>query len=202
MEYLFQIGSGDRNPQTILVSSRQACRPAEMDQKMNQTEAPVANLAGMASPYDRLARLGIVLPPAPTPVATFVTAVREGNLLFLSGQGPLEANGREHHGKVGANVSVEAAYQHARITGINMLAVMHETLGSLGKVRRIVKILGMVNATPDFTEHPRVINGCSDLMIEVFGEAIGSHARSAVGMGSLPSQITVEIEAVVAISAE
>jgi enamine deaminase RidA (YjgF/YER057c/UK114 family) len=167
---------------------------------MKQAEAPASNSAAMATPYDRLAKLGIVLPPAPPPVATFVTAAREGNLLFLSGQGPLESNGREHHGKVGADVSLETAYQHARITGINMLAVMHETLGSLGKVRRIVKILGMVNATPDFTEHPSVINGCSDLMIQVFGEAIGSHARSAVGMGSLPSRITVEIEAVVAIN--
>jgi len=170
---------------------------------MNQLQAGVTGVnrpgdAG-ASPYERLARLGIVLPAAPAPVATFVTAVREGNLLFLSGQGPLEGNGREHHGKVGAGVTVEAAYQHARITGINMLAVMHEALGSLDKVRRIVKILGMVNAAPDFTDHPRVINGCSDLMIAVFGEAIGAHARSAVGMASLPNQITVELEAVVAV---
>ncbi len=169
---------------------------------MHQLEARTALPEVGTSPYDRLARLGIVLPAAPSPVATFVTAVREGNLLFLSGQGPLEANGTEHHGKVGGGVSVEAAYQHARITGINMLAVMHETLGSLAKVRRIVKILGMVNAVPDFTDHPRVINGCSDLMIAVFGEAIGSHARSAVGMGSLPSQISVEIEAVVALYAD
>jgi enamine deaminase RidA (YjgF/YER057c/UK114 family) len=151
------------------------------------------------SPYDRLARLGIVLPPAPKPVATFVTAVREGDLLFLSGQGPLEASGVEHHGKVGAGVTLKEAYGHARIVGTNLLAVMHEHLGTLARVRRIVKILGMVNAAPDFTDHPKVINGCSDLMIEVFGEAIGTHARSAVGMGSLPSQITVEIEAVVAI---
>jgi enamine deaminase RidA (YjgF/YER057c/UK114 family) len=169
-----------------------------MDGEMGQ---PATQFSGAAaSPYDRLAQLGIVLPPAPLPVASFVTAVREGNLLFLSGQGPLEAGGREHHGKVGGSVSLEAAYQHARLTAINLLAVMHETLGSLSKVRRIVKVLGMVNATPDFTEHPKVINGCSDLMIEVFGEAIGSHARSAVGMASLPGQITVEIEAVVAVS--
>jgi enamine deaminase RidA (YjgF/YER057c/UK114 family) len=167
---------------------------------MTQLRAGVTKLEdAQTSPYDRLARLGIVLPAAPAPVATFVTAVREGNLLFLSGQGPLESSGREHHGKVGSNVTVEAAYQHARTTGINMLAVMHETLGSLDKVRRIIKILGMVNATPDFTDHPRVINGCSDLMIAVFGDAIGSHARSAVGMASLPNQITVELEAVVAV---
>jgi enamine deaminase RidA (YjgF/YER057c/UK114 family) len=155
--------------------------------------------ASAASPYDRLAQLGIVLPPAPLPVASFVPTAREGNLLFLSGQGPLGGDGRERYGKVGREISVEAAYLHARATVINLLAVMHESLGSLIKVRRIVTILGMVNATPDFAEHPRVINGCSDLMIEVFGEAIGSHARSAVGMASLPVQITVEIEAVVAV---
>jgi enamine deaminase RidA (YjgF/YER057c/UK114 family) len=173
---------------------RQAAdREEEMSEVLSEARAG-------GTPYDRLARLGIVLPPAPKPVATFVTAVREGNLLFLSGQGPLEANGTEHRGKVGAGVSLEQAYGHARIVGINLLAVMHEHLGSLARVRRIVKILGMVNAAPDFADHPRVINGCSDLMVEVFGEAIGAHARSAVGMGSLPGQITVEIEAVVAIA--
>lgn len=169
---------------------------------MNKVEALISNPERTVSPYDRLAGLGIVLPPAPSPVAAFVTAVREGNLLFLSGQGPLDSSGREHRGKVGKDVGVEAAYEHARITGINMLAVMHEALGSLDNVRRVVKILGMVNATPDFTDHPLVINGCSDLMIAVFGEAVGSHARSAVGMGSLPGQITVEIEAVVAVHAD
>ena len=152
-----------------------------------------------ASPHERLAELGIVLPRAPAPIATFVTAVREGNLLFLSGQGPLEPNGTEHHGKVGAGITLEQAYAHARVTGINLLAVMQEHLGSLDRVKRIVKIFGMVNAAPTFTDHPRVINGCSDLMIEVFGSAVGTHARSAVGMGSLPGQITVEIEAVVAV---
>ena len=166
--------------------------------KMNRPGTRFSS-AETASPYDRLAQLGIVLPPAPLPVASFVPAVREGNLLFLSGQGPLERDGREHHGKVGREISVEAAYLHARATAINLLAVMHESLGSLDKVRRIVKILGMVNAAPDFAQHPRIINGCSDLMIGVFGEAIGSHARSAVGMASLPGQITVEIEAVVAV---
>lgn len=159
----------------------------------------LSDVRAAGSPYERLARLGIALPPAPTPVATFVTAVQEGNLLFLSGQGPLEASGIEHHGKVGSGVTVEEAYGHARVTGINLLAVMHEHLGSLTRVRRIVKLLGMVNAAPGFTEHPKVINGCSDLMIAVFGEEIGTHARSAVGMGSLPSQITVEIEAVIAV---
>ncbi|MDK1373805.1 MULTISPECIES: RidA family protein [unclassified Sinorhizobium] len=151
-----------------------------------------------ASPYERLAVLGIDLPPAPPPIANFVTYVREGNILYLSGQGPREVNGHLHSGKVGAEVDVESAYDHARLTGINLLAVMHDALGDLGRVKRIVKILGMVNAVPEFREHPRVINGCSDLMIDVFGEA-GQHARSAVGFGSLPGNITVEIEAIVAL---
>lgn len=148
------------------------------------------------SPYDRLTALGIVLPAAPAPIANFVTHVAEGKLLFLSGQGPSEPDGRLHTGKVGRDVSVEAAYAHARLTGINLIAVMEAALGDLKRVRRIVKLLGMVNAEPDFGEHPAVIDGCSDLMRAVFGEN-GMHARSAVGFGSLPNQITVEIEAIV-----
>lgn len=152
----------------------------------------------MTTPYDRLKALGITLPTPPTPIANFVTHVEASGLLFLSGQGPRKADGRLHTGKVGGGVSVEEAYGHARLTGVNLLAVMHAALGDLGRVKRIVKLLGMVNATPDFGDHPRVINGCSDLMVEVFGDA-GRHARSAVGFGSLPGGITVEIEAVVAV---
>jgi enamine deaminase RidA (YjgF/YER057c/UK114 family) len=154
--------------------------------------------AGLAAPYERLAALGIVLPPAPPPIANFVTHVVEGRVLYLSGQGPREADGTLHTGKVGSQISVAEAYGHARLTGINLLSVMQEALGDLGRVRRIVKLLGMVNADADFDDHPSIINGCSDLMIAVFGEA-GRHARSAVGFGSLPGQITVEIEAIVAI---
>ncbi|TCL76131.1 enamine deaminase RidA (YjgF/YER057c/UK114 family) [Rhizobium sp. BK251] len=150
------------------------------------------------SPYERLAELGIELPASPPPIANFVTHVREGNILYLSGQGPREADGFMHSGKVGAEVAVEEAYRHARLTGINLLAVMHEALGDLSRVKRVVKLLGMVNATPTFGDHPSVINGCSDLMVAVFGEA-GKHARSAVGFGSLPGNITVEIEAIVAL---
>lgn len=150
------------------------------------------------SPYERLAALGITLPPAPEPVANFTTHVIEGNLLFLSGQGPTERDGTQHKGKVGGTVSIEEAYRHARLTGINLLAVMHEALGDLRRVKQVVKMLGMVNAHPDFEAHPVVMNGCSDLFNEVFGKR-GAHARSAVGFGSLPAQITVEIEAVVAI---
>lgn len=166
----------------------------------DSTSAGVLDTERSASPYDRLKALGIELPPSPAPVANFVTAVREDNLLYLSGQGPLEPNGYEHHGKVGTDVTIEEAYRHARITAINMLAVMHDTLGSLDRVRRIVKVFGMVNAAPLFADHPKVINGCSDLFVAVFGETIGRHARSAVGMGSLPGQITVEIEAIVAVA--
>ena len=153
----------------------------------------------MTTPYDRLKALGIVLPTPPVPIANFVTHVEASGLLFLSGQGPREADGRMHTGKVGGGVSIEDAYQHARLTGINLLAVMHTALGDLSRVKRVVKLLGMVNATPDFESHPKVINGCSDLMVEVFGDA-GRHARSAVGFGSLPGGITVEIEAVVAVA--
>lgn len=150
------------------------------------------------TPYERLKALGIALPDAPPPIANFVTHVQEGNLLFLSGQGPSKPGGGQHTGKVGAGVTVEQAYAHARLTGINLIAVMHAALGDLSRVRRVVKLFGMVNAAPAFADHPAVINGCSDLMVEVFGER-GVHARSAVGHGSLPGQITVEIEAVVAI---
>lgn len=166
-------------------------RPAETVVTTDQGNGP--------APARRLRELGIVLPPAPKPVANFVTAVRDGGLLFLSGQGPTEPDGRAHHGKVGAGVDVKSAYQHARITGINLLAVMQDELGSLDRVRRIVKVLGMVNADPAFNNHPQVIDGCSDLFVAVFGDDVGRHARSAVGMGSLPNQITVEIEAVVAV---
>ncbi|AHG49773.1 YjgF family translation initiation inhibitor (plasmid) [Rhizobium leguminosarum bv. trifolii CB782] len=151
------------------------------------------------SPYQRLAALGIELPPPPPPIANFVTHVVEGNMLYLSGQGPREADGFLHAGKVGADVGVEEAYRHARLTGINLLAVMHDALGDLSRVKRVVKLLGMVNAVPEFEDHPSVINGCSDLLIAVFGAA-GEHARSAVGFGSLPGNITVEIEAIVALN--
>ncbi|TDK32287.1 RidA family protein [Rhizobium deserti] len=163
---------------------------------MNTSPAKVSSAA--VSPYDRLASLGIELPPSPPPIANFVTHVREGNLLYLSGQGPREANGHLHSGKVGGGVSINEAYGHAKLTGINLLAVMHEALGDLSKVKRIVKLLGMVNAVPEFADHPQVINGCSDLFVQVFGEA-GQHARSAVGFGSLPGNITVEIEAIVSL---
>jgi len=146
----------------------------------------------------RLQDLGIELPNSPSPLANYVPFVITGNLLYLSGQGPREADGTFHTGKVGESVTTEQAYQDARLTGLNLLSVMKNALGELDRVERVVKLLGMVNGTPDFLEHPQVINGCSDLMVEVFGEK-GRHARSAIGMGSLPNNITVEIEAIVEI---
>ncbi len=150
-------------------------------------------------PEDRLAALGLVLPAVPTPIANFVNVTRAGELLFLSGQGPLTAEGRLMTGKVGRTVTAEEAYDHARLTGLNLLAVMRNEVGALSRIRRVVKLFGMVNATDDFVDHPKVINGCSDLFVAVLGEA-GAHARSAVGMSSLPNNITVEIEAIVQIA--
>lgn len=154
--------------------------------------------AGNDTPEARLAQLGLVLPKVPTPIGLYRPWRRAGGLLFLSGQGPRKPDGTWHQGKVGAEVSVAEAHEHARITGLQLLAVMQDALGSLGKVEAIVKLLGMVNAVPEFREHPSVINGCSELFEKVFGEA-GRHARSAVGMGSLPNNITVEIEVIVAV---
>ena len=139
----------------------------------------------------KLKELGIALPAVTPPVANYVNAVRTGNLLYLAGKGP--ASGVT--GIVGKDISVEQAYGHARTTGLNLMAVMRDELGSLDRVKRIVKVLGMVNAVPGFTDQPKVINGCSDLFVAVLGER-GRHARSAVGMGSLPNQITVEVEAI------
>jgi len=144
----------------------------------------------------RLAELGIELPEVPAPAANYVPSVRTGNLLYLSGQGPRTGANEYKTGKVGADVSAEEAYKDARLIGLQLIAAAKQALdGNLERVRRVVKLLGMVNATPDFTKQPMVINGCSDLLVEVFGEK-GRHARSAVGMGSLPGNITVEIEAI------
>ena len=144
----------------------------------------------------RLKQLGIELPEAPPPVANYVNAVRSGNLLFLSGKGPSAVEGLRPAGKLGREFNLEQGYKFARSTGLALLAVMRAELGSLDRVKRVVKLLGMVNAIPEFTDQPKVINGCSDLLVEVFGER-GRHARSAVGMGSLPSGIPVEIEVVI-----
>jgi enamine deaminase RidA (YjgF/YER057c/UK114 family) len=145
----------------------------------------------------RLQELGLDLGTVSAPIANYVNAVRTGNLLFLAGKGPRPGkDGRRPRGKVGREYTVEQGYQHARSVGLDLIAVMRAELGSLDKVKRIVKVLGMVNAVPEFEDQPKVINGCSDLFVQVFGER-GKHARSAVGMGSLPMGIPVEIECIV-----
>jgi len=147
--------------------------------------------------YDKkLKELGIELITPTKPVANYVKAVRTGNLLYLSGDGPMRSDGKYITGKVGADLTIEQGYEAARQTGISILSTLKAELGDLNKVKRVVKVLGMVNCTPSFTDQPKVINGCSDLMVAVFGEK-GKHARSAVGMTSLPTNIAVEIEIIV-----
>lgn len=143
----------------------------------------------------QLESLGLVLLPVPRPIGNFRNFVRAGSLVFISGQGPREADGSMYQGKVGRDVDAADAYAHARLTGLNVLSVLADAIGDLGRVTQVVKLLGLVNATDDFASHPDVINGCSDLFTSVFGE-IGQHARSAIGVSSLPNNITVEIEAI------
>jgi enamine deaminase RidA (YjgF/YER057c/UK114 family) len=144
----------------------------------------------------KLKEKGIVLTPPSSPVANYVNAVRVGNLLFLAGKGPVTADNKYITGKVGKDLTIEQGYEAARLTAVSHLAVLKNELGSLNKVKRIVKVLGMVNCTEDFNDQPRVINGYSDLMVEIFGEK-GKHARSAVGMVALPFNMAVEVEVIV-----
>ena len=144
----------------------------------------------------RLKELGIELAKPTTPMGSYVNAVRTGNLLYMAGKGPGQPGHPLPVGKVGRDFTVEEAYEHARSVGLSIIAAIKAELGDLDRVKRIVKVLGMVNAVPGFTDQPKVINGCSDLFVEVFGER-GKHARSAVGMGSLPNNIPVEIEVIV-----
>ena len=147
------------------------------------------------TPEQKLAALGIKLPEIPAPMANYVPYRRAGNLLFLSGQGPRRPDGSFVVGRLGKNASIEQGYEAARLTGLQLLAVAKAAVGELTRIEAVVKLLGMVNSEPDFTDHPKVINGCSDLFVEALGDA-GRHARSAVGMGSLPNGIMVEIEAI------
>lgn len=140
------------------------------------------------TPDERLQQMGLELPPLRPAAGNYVSCVRTGNLIFTSGQGT-----DEFRGKLGEDVSIEIGYQAARQCMLNLLAVIKHELGDLSKVKRVVKILGFVNSTPDFTDHPKVMNGSSDLLIEVFGEK-GKHGRSAVGMAQLPHNNAVEVE--------
>ena len=154
-----------------------------------------------SAPEERLAALGLTLPPVPTPVGNFDLGSIDGTTLYLSGQGPLLEDGEFARGKVGLDVTAEEATHHAMRTGLVLISAMRKILGSLDHVVQVRKVFGMVNGTPEFADHPKVINGCSDLFAEVFG-ARGRHARAAVGMGSLPDNITVEIDAILSISSD
>jgi enamine deaminase RidA (YjgF/YER057c/UK114 family) len=147
------------------------------------------------TPEERLAAMGLTLPAVPAPMANYVPYRWAGNLLFLSGQGPKRPDGSFEVGRLGRDATIEDGYRAARLTGLQLLAVAKSAAGELSRIEAVVKLLGMVNAEPDFADHPKVVNGCSDLFVEMLGEA-GRHARSAVGMGSLPDGIMVEIEAI------
>lgn len=167
---------------------------------INLTIILFISCASPAQNYDaRLKELNIELPPIGKPVANYVKAVRSGNLLFLAGHGPQQPDGSWITGKVGKDLTLEQAYDASRLTAIQLLATIHAELGTLNKVKRIIKVNGMVNCTPDFIDQPKVINGCSDLLVEVFGDN-GKHARAAVGMNSLPMNTSVEIEMIIEVS--
>lgn len=160
-----------------------------------QQEAPAAPApTGVEA---KLAEMGIELPEPRPPVANYVRAVRTGNLVFLAGHGPVKADGSYVTGKLGDDLTVEQGYEAARLTAIALLASLRQEIGDLDEVTRIVRVFGMVNSTPSFVDQPAVINGASDLLVELFGEERGKHARAAVGMVSLPIGIAVEIEMVV-----
>jgi len=149
------------------------------------------------TPEEKLGELGYKLPSLPpTPIGNFINTKRVGHLIYISGQGPLTLSGELKKGKVGQDITVEEAIEHAEIVAINIIASLKHELGSLSKVKGFVKLFGMVNSVPLFENHPSVINGCSDLLCKVFGDK-GVHTRSAIGVGSLPNNITVEIEAIV-----
>lgn len=145
---------------------------------------------------DKLKELGIQLITPTAPVANYVKAVRVGNVIYLSGHGPDKPDGGQVTGKLGSDLTIEQGQEAARLVGISLLSSLKREIGNLNKVKRIVKVTGFVNAVPSFENHPQVMNGFSDLMVQVFGES-GKHARSSVGMGSLPSNIAVEIEMIV-----
>ena len=148
------------------------------------------------NPEQKLEELGIQLPTPSSPVANYVNTVKTGTLVFISGKGPLKADGNYVFGKLGENLTIDQGYEAARLTAINLISTLKASIGDLSKVKRIVRVTGMVNATSDFTDHPKVVNGCSDLLVEVFGDN-GKHTRAAVGMNSLPLNIAVEIDMIV-----
>ena len=150
----------------------------------------------MSQVEEKLKQMGYELPSAPAPMANYIPGYRAGNLVFLSGVGPRSADGSIVLGKLGKDVTVEQGYEAARLCALNLIANLKGIIGDLDKVKHVVKVLGMVNAIPEFIQQPQVINGCSDLLVEAFGER-GRHGRAAVGMGSLPNGFSVEIEMIV-----
>ena len=147
---------------------------------------------------NRLKEIGIELPPPVKPVANYVTTVQTGTLVFTSGHGPVSVSGELEKGQLGTDMTIEEGYQSARLVGLGLISTLKDALGDLDRIKKIVKVVGFVNSTPDFLDHPKVVNGVSDLFVEVFGEK-GKHARSAVGMVQLPGGIPVEGEVIVEI---
>ncbi|WP_405379769.1 RidA family protein [Maribacter sp. LLG6340-A2] len=175
---------------------------ANVDRKLEENNTLNQSLVDHKNdPEAKLDSLGIQLRQIGNPVANYIHASKSGNLLFLSGKGPRQANGENIVGKLGDSLTVEQGYQAAREAGINQLSVLNAELGNLNKVKSIISVHGMVNAAPNFTDHSKVINGYSDLMVAVFGNR-GKHARAAVGMGSLPGNMAVEVEMVVEVYPE
>jgi enamine deaminase RidA (YjgF/YER057c/UK114 family) len=162
------------------------------------SSSPIAAQGG-TTPEARIKALKLELPPVPKPIASYVPAVRTGNLVFLAGQGPVVDGKPTITGKLGAELTEEAGYKAARATVLTLLAVLRAEIGSLDKVRRVVKLVGFVNSAPGFTRQPWVVNGASDLLVEIFGDA-GKHARSSIGVSELPLNIPVEIELVVEVA--
>ena len=154
----------------------------------------------MTTVQERMERHGLVLPPVPEPIGNYVPFRFAGSTLYLCGVGPRRADGGIERGKVGADVDVETAHAHARLCGLNLLSIMQAAVGDLERIECVLKVFGMVNAVPEFQDHPRVIDGCTDVFVEALGDA-GKPARSAIGMGSLPRGITVEVEAIALIRA-
>lgn len=172
-----------------------SCKPASNSAKVEEAGITQSDTDAY-DPEAKVAAAGITLRTPGKPIANYVNAVRTGNLVFLAGKGPRQANGENITGKVGTDISIEEGYKAAREAGINQLSVLKAELGNLNKVKRIVKVLGMVNCGAEFKDQPKVVNGYSDLMVEVFGER-GKHARAAVGMNALPGNMAVEIEMIV-----
>lgn len=158
----------------------------------------IMSVANAQSPEEKIAKLGVKLPAVTKPVANYANVVQTGNLLYLSGKGPIDAGGKDITGKVGKDLTIDEGYAAARTVAFSHIAVLKDYLGDLKRVKRVVKVLGMVNCESTFTQQPKVMNGYSDTMVEIFGEK-GKHARSAVGFHALPNNIAVEVEVIVEI---